>query len=56
MVRELPLEVLEPLLSLIKGLSIPLKERSDFRPQFCSLARRKILAEKGLGEHLPGGE
>jgi len=56
MVRALPLEVLLPLPSLIKGLSIPLNERCDLCPQLCNLARWKILVEEGLGEHLPDGE
>ena len=52
----LPLEVLVPLPSLIKGLSILLNERCNFCPQLCSLARQKILAQEGFGEHLLSSE
>jgi len=56
MMRALPLEVLVSLPSLIKGLSIPLNEGHDLCPQLRSLAQWKILAEKSLGKHVPGGE
>jgi len=56
MMRALLLEVLVPLPSLIKGLSIPLNEGRDFRPQLRSLAWWKIFVEEGLRERLLGGE
>jgi len=56
MVWALTFEILKPLPSLIYALSIPLNEQCGFIPQLYSLARRKILAEEGLGEHHPSGE
>jgi len=56
MVGTLHLKVLEAFSSLIKRLPITLSKRSDIPPQFCSVARREIFAEKGFGEVFPSSE
>ena len=56
MMRALPLEVLVPLSSLIKGLFVPLNEGRDLCPHLRSLAPWKVFAEEGLGGCIPGGE
>jgi len=55
-VGALALEVLEPLLCFLKGLTILLGEGGDVRPQFGSLARWEVLYEERLGEYFPSGE